>query len=43
MYGWYAADCDGLWQVCGYMSPPALPSYYELPLLCLLSFGVISV
>jgi hypothetical protein len=41
MYGGHASDCDGLWQVCGHLPPPALSSPYEPSPLCFPSFGVI--
>jgi len=40
MYGWYAAVYDGLWQVCGHLSPTALPSHHEPTPLFLFSFCV---
>ena len=40
MYGLSASYCDGLWQVCGHLSPTTLHGHHEPSPLLLLSFGV---
>lgn len=37
----YASACDGLWQVCGHLSPTALYNHHEPTYLLHLHFGVV--